>query len=44
MFIWNDAKKLLFLPANIYGSYDENTYKYKDFYTGLFMLNIDKDK
>ncbi|MDD3302844.1 MAG: beta-propeller domain-containing protein [Candidatus Gracilibacteria bacterium] len=44
MFVWNDAKKLLFLPANIYGSYDETTYKYKDFYSGLFVINIDKDK
>jgi len=44
MFIWNDAKKLLFLPANIYGSYDATTYKYKDFYSGLFVINIDKDK
>lgn len=44
MFVWNDTKKLLFLPANIYGSYDETTYKYKDFYSGLFVINIDKDK
>lgn len=44
MFVWNDAKKLLFLPANIYGTYDEVTYRYKDFYSGLFVLNIDKDK
>ncbi len=44
MFVWNDAKKLLFLPANIYGSYDATTYRYKDFYSGLFVINIDKDK
>jgi hypothetical protein len=44
MFVWNDVKKLLFLPANIYGSYDAATYKYKDFYSGLFVINIDKDK
>lgn len=44
MFVWNDTKKLLFLPANIYWSYDELTYKYKDFYSWLFVINIDKDK
>ncbi len=44
MFVWNDSKKLLFLPANIYWSYDETTYRYKDFYSGLFIINIDKDK
>lgn len=44
MFVWNDAKKLLFLPANIYWSYDEKTYRYKDFYSWLFVINIDKDK
>lgn len=44
MFVWNNVKKLLFLPANIYGSYDETTYRYKDFYSWLFVINIDKDK
>jgi len=44
MFVWNGTKKLLFLPANIYGSYDETNYKYKDFYSWLFVINIDKDK
>lgn len=44
MFVWNSSKKMLFLPANIYGSFDETTYRYKDFYSGLFVFNIDKDK
>ncbi len=44
MFIWNEARKLLFLPANIYWSYNEITYKYTDFYSWLFVINIDKDK
>jgi hypothetical protein len=44
MFVWNDAKKLLFLPANIYSSYDDATYRFNDFYSWLFVINIDKDK
>ena len=44
-FVWNESKKLLLLPANIYQNEDEtNEYRNTDFFQWVSVIEIDKDK
>jgi hypothetical protein len=43
MFMWNEAKKLLIIPATLYKNDWKDYYNYTDFYNWLFAINIDKD-
>jgi len=42
MFIWNENKNTLLLPATLYEK-DDN-WRTTDYYNGLFSVNIDKNK
>lgn len=41
MFVWNEEKNTLLLPATLYERGSD--YRYTDFYNGLFSINIDKN-
>ena len=41
MFVWNSDRNILLLPASLYEK-DEN-WRTKDYYNGLFAVQIDKD-
>jgi len=43
MFMWNESKKLLFLPASIYTKFSLDDYRNKDFFQWLIAFKIDKD-
>ena len=43
MFMWNDDKNLLLLPATIYNKFSSTDYRNKDFFQWLLAVNIDKD-
>ncbi|MDD2515724.1 MAG: beta-propeller domain-containing protein [Candidatus Gracilibacteria bacterium] len=43
MFVWNDNKKTLLLPATIYTKHPTEKYRNSDVSQGTFVIGIDKD-
>lgn len=43
MFMWNESKKLLLIPATLYANDWKDYYNYTDFYNWLFGISINKD-
>ncbi|MDC0506069.1 beta-propeller domain-containing protein [Candidatus Gracilibacteria bacterium] len=43
MFIWNEARKTLLLPATLYSTYPGEQYRYDDYFNGMLAVGIDKN-
>jgi hypothetical protein len=41
MFVWNQNRKTLLLPATLYEK--DESWRTKDYYNGLFAIKIDKN-